>query len=71
MVDDTQIKELETKIVKLQNALRPFTHPDLHKIFGGNCEGSKSVVFQRNNAVLRIGDFKRAFKTVKIVQDKI
>ena len=54
-------KEAE-KIDQLVEALKPFTHPDLSQILEGNCEGDDSIVFQRNKAILRIGDFRKALK---------
>ena len=53
MTDKELIKELS-------EALEPFSHPDLHLIFGGNVQGDNSPVFQRNKAMLTIGDFRRA-----------
>lgn len=53
------IKDQETKIQGLVEALEPFDHPDLRKIFSGNAQGDDSPVFGRNKAILTIGDFKR------------
>jgi hypothetical protein len=50
------------RIADLEDALRPFAHPDLCKMLSGNVKGDASIVFQRDNAFLRIGDFARAQK---------
>ena len=50
---------------ELVAALRPFAHPDLSRIMGGNVEGDDSIVFRRNEARLTIGDFKRAAAALK------
>jgi hypothetical protein len=49
------IKELE----ELRKAVRPFAHPDLFAMRSGNKDGGDSIVFQRDNAVLKARDFKR------------
>ncbi len=54
------ICQLELKVANLEHALKPFTHDDLCELFGGNCKGIESPVFQRNNALLLIKDFRLA-----------
>lgn len=54
------VVHLKAEIAQLRQALRPFAHPDLSMVTSGNVEGDSSPVFQRNKAVLRIGDFKKA-----------
>lgn len=41
-------------------ALKPFAHKDLTEVLGGNVEGRESIVYQRNMAKLRLGDFQIA-----------
>lgn len=54
------VVHLKAEIFQLRQALRPFAHPDLSMVTSGNVQGGSSPVFQRNRAVLRIGDFKKA-----------
>lgn len=53
------INALEAENERLRDALEPFAHPDLRLQLGGNSdrEGRDAIVFQRNNAVLRLRDF--------------
>jgi hypothetical protein len=53
------VEEVDTVIERLRSALAPFSHPDLSAILGGT-KDSTSIVFQRNCAILRIGDFEKA-----------
>jgi len=50
---------------RLKEVCKPFSHPDLSRIMGGNAKGDDSIVFQRNDAILRIGDFKAAAEAAK------
>jgi len=52
--------ENQANAPELLEALKPFAHPDLHELLGGNVQGDDSIVFQRNGAFLTIGDFRRA-----------
>lgn len=47
-------------IAKLREALKPFTHDDLCEMLGGNVEGDESPVFNRNHAMLKLKDFRKA-----------
>ena len=51
---------LKCKIERLKEVLKPFTHPDLSKKFQGNAEGNKSIIFQRNDAKITLGDCRKA-----------
>lgn len=53
------IHDDKQRIRELEAALKPFSHPDLCKTFGGNIEGDESIVFQRAGAVLKLGHFRR------------
>ena len=55
MADDLRAKLGEALIV-----LIPFSQPQFSEELGGNVEGAASIVYARNGAVLRIGDFRRA-----------
>jgi len=55
-----QLAALASQNEKMREALKPFAHEDLSRIFGGNCSGEDSIVFQRSNAILKIRDFSRA-----------
>jgi len=57
-IDDKH--SLQAKLDKAVEALEPFTHEDLSFKFSNNCQGNESIIFQRNNAILTIGDIKRA-----------
>lgn len=52
----------------LINSLEPFTHPDLAMEMGGNVEGDNSIVYQRNGAYLKLGDFRRAARALEAVR---
>jgi hypothetical protein len=52
----------------LVEALRPFAHPDLAQLVGGNVQGDYSPVLGRNTAVLTIGDFRRAQEALAAVR---
>ena len=49
-------------IAELEEALAPFTQPALRLRLGGNSprEGATAIVFQRNDAKLRLQDFDLA-----------
>jgi len=54
------IEDMQHRIKELEEALRPFAHPDLCKILAGNVLGEDSPVFGREKAILLIKDFIRA-----------
>ena len=56
---ETECRCALREISHLRGALRPFAHPDLARIMGGQHD-STSIVFQRDRAKLAIGDFERA-----------
>ena len=59
-----RIAALEARVKELEDALKPFSHKDLNKYVSG--QGlPESVVFQRDNAILRIRDFQNASKALK------
>lgn len=58
-------RKLEQEIERLRDMLKPFAHPDLCKFLPGNTHDDKSVVFQRDHAILRIGDFRQARNALK------
>jgi hypothetical protein len=55
----------------LTDVLRAFAHPDLCEVLGGNVEGNASIVFQRNKAILTLGDFRRARSLFLTLQDSL
>ena len=52
---------------RCRDALRPFAHPALSRLLGGNVQGDESPVYGREDALLKIGDFKRAAEALKEV----
>jgi hypothetical protein len=50
----------ESAAARLREALEPFASDDLCRTASGNIEGDASPVYQRDNAVLLLGDFRRA-----------
>ena len=56
---------------RLRAALEPFAHPDLRLQLGGNSdrEGRDAIVFQRNNALLRLRDFDAAAAALQDTDD--
>lgn len=61
----TQLPDLLAKVAFLLKALEPFAHPDLCRELGGNLQGDESLVFGRGDAVLKLGDFRRATEAIK------
>jgi len=59
------VREAAKSLARLQAILKPFTQPDLHKLMVGNFEGDASIVFQRDKAVLTIGDFSAAAEAAR------
>ena len=57
---DTQLAAAAQREAELREALEPFAHPDLLKARGGNQEGDASIIFARDDAELKLGDFRRA-----------
>lgn len=55
-----EIVKLQAKNSRLREALAPFAHPDLFRVTAGNVEGGESIVFQRNNAILKLKHFVSA-----------
>ena len=54
-----EVTRLTRELEEAKDILEPFSHEDLCEQLGGNAEGDLSIIFQRNKAVLRLGDFKR------------
>lgn len=48
------------KNAKLLRILEPFAQDDLCRLLSGNIEGNSSIIFQRDDAILRLRDFRRA-----------
>ena len=53
-----RVAELEAENKRLRTLLVPFAHRDLSALLGGNIQDDASIVYQRNNAILRLGDFR-------------
>ena len=62
-----EIADLRTKLDEALVVMAPFTQSAFCKEYGGNVEGAASIVYARHNAILRIGDFRRAasFRALK------
>lgn len=63
--DDTSpiAKEARAELAALREAaeaLKPFSHPDLCKTLSGNVQGDASQIFGRDDAVITLGDCRRA-----------
>ena len=52
--------DLRAQLEEALIVLIPFSQPQFSEELGGNVEGAASIVYARNGAVLRIGDFRRA-----------
>ena len=50
---------------ELAEALKPFAQEDLCRAYSGNIEGDKSIIFQRNKAIITLGDCRRAVAILK------
>lgn len=55
-----QLAAAREVIAKKDEALLPFTHPDLSRLHSNTVEKDASPVYGRDKALLTIGDFKRA-----------
>ena len=64
---DEEIATLRAQLQEAIEALKPFAHPDLSEILSGNRSGQESIVYERNEAVLIIRDFRRAAEIVEKV----
>ncbi len=69
---DEAIKAWNTQALDKETieVLRPFAHPDLHKLFSNNVEGDESIVFQRDKAVLIISDLRKAAELYVKLKEK-
>jgi len=54
------VTDAEADVKRLREAVAPFAHPDLQRLMSGCQYGDDSIVFQRCDAVLKIGDFRKA-----------
>ena len=57
---DAQLAAAAQRERELREALEPFAQPELYRQLGGNIEGDDSIIFVRDDAELRLGDFRRA-----------
>ena len=57
---ENEVSDLRAKLDEALIVLIPFSQPQFSEELGGNVEGAASIVYARNGAVLRIGDFRRA-----------
>jgi hypothetical protein len=51
--------ELQARIAALEEAGRPFAHPDLCKRLPGNGSADDAIIFVRNNAVITLADCRK------------
>lgn len=57
-----QIIKLQATVDKLRVIIKPFAHPDLCKSLQGNANGDDSIIFQRDNATITLGNCRDAAK---------
>lgn len=57
-----QRDDLRRQLEQARRALKPFTHPDLAREMSGNKKGDASIIFQRNEAIITIGDIRMAIE---------
>jgi len=57
---EQKIATLRAQLAEAVEVLRPFAHPDLSENLSGNRSGQESIVYERNEAILIIRDFRRA-----------
>jgi len=62
-------KNLEQQLEKCKEVLRPFTQDDLCKVTGGMIQNDNSLVWGKDKALLRLGDFKKARTLLKELED--
>jgi len=55
--------------INVAKAVKPFTHGELCELLGSNAQCDDSPVFQRNGAILTIGDFRRARVALKKLEE--
>ena len=63
------ISELLEEIKLLRKALKPFAHLDLSQSVGG-CVRDQSIVYQKNDAVLYLSDFRFAREVLSLDNPK-
>lgn len=51
---------LTARVTELEAGLKPFAHDDLCEKLSGNFDGDKSIIFQRNDAVITLSDCRNA-----------
>lgn len=56
---------LRKRVKELEEALKPFSHPAFRRLLGGNVQGDASPIYGREDAILTIGDFKRAAEALE------
>lgn len=61
--------DANAKLTSMKAALEPFAHPDLREILGGTRpmdgeDENDAIIYQRNNAKLTVGMFRRAAEEV-------
>lgn len=54
------IAALEARLQEAEAIIKPFANEDFSRELSGNFEGDLSPVFQRVQAMLTLGDFRRA-----------
>ena len=65
------IAQLRARIAELEAALRPFAHEDFSRVIGGNGHGDDSIIFQRRDAVITLGDCRKAHALLNPVESDV
>ena len=58
--NEARIAALEARLQEAEAIIKPFANEDFSRELSGNFEGDLSPVFQRVQAMLTLGDFRRA-----------
>jgi hypothetical protein len=53
------IRDATNDYTALEQAARPFAHPDLMRVLVGNVNGDDSVIFVRGEATITLGDVRK------------
>ena len=67
---DAELSLMRETVKKLVEVLDPFTQPDLGKLFAGNTQSRESIVYQRDKATLKIGDFVATVEALSLAKER-
>lgn len=66
---EVELAALRPLLKEAGEALKPFAHADLSEKLAGNFDGDGSIIFQRNNAIITLGDARRAADIARKIKE--